>query len=130
MKKLATFFPNVTILSIALAYLNQVMDSAATHDAVRTRLFHYTCQGSSNIEVTYGFNNVNHPTYASAIINDSKRFMPINYEHTDNMLLSNYHKVLIVLVNPPSDEILYKDCKIDCTKKLKDQLIKMLRKSP
>lgn len=96
------------------------MDSAAIHDAVKTRLFHYIYQGSSNIEVTYGFNNVNHPTYASAIINDSKRFMPINYEHTGNMLLSNYHKVLIVLVSPPSDEILYKDCKIDCTKKLKD----------
>ena len=143
MKKLITLFSTVAILSTtlasgsALASSNQVMDPAAAHkDAVKTRLVHYTCQGNSNIEVTYGFNNVNHPTYASAKINGKKRFMPINYEQTDNMvtvcgvdnnfnmmtdsmIISNYNKVPAVLVNSPSGEILYKECKVDWTKKLK-----------
>ena len=143
MKKLITLFSTVAILSTtlasgsALASPNQVMDPAAAHkDAVKTRLVHYTCQGNSNIEVTYGFNNVNHPTYASAKINGKKRFMPINYEQTDNMvtvfgddnnfnmmtdsmIISNYSKVPAVLVNSPSGEILYKECKVDWTKKLK-----------
>ena len=143
MKKLTTWFSTVVIVSTtlasgsALASSNQVMDPAAAHkDAVKTRLVHYTCQGNRNIEVTYGFNNVNHPTYASAKINGKKRFMPINYEQTDNMvtvfgddnnfnmmtdsmIISNYSKVPAVLVNSPSGEILYKDCKVDWTKKLK-----------
>ena len=143
MKKLITLFSTVAIVSTtlasgsALASSNQVMDPAAAHkDAVKTRLVHYTCQGNSNIEVTYGFNNVNHPTYASAKINGKKRFMPINYEQTDNMvtvfgddnnfnmmtdsmIISNYSKVPAVLVNSPSGEILYKECKVDWTKKLK-----------
>ena len=61
MKKLITLFSTVAILSTtlasgsALASSNQVMDPAAAHkDAVKTRLVHYTCQGNSNIEVTYG----------------------------------------------------------------------------
>lgn len=143
MKKLTTWFSTVVIVSTtlasgsALASSNQVMDPAAAHkDAVKTRLVHYTCQGNRNIEVTYGFNNVNHPTYASAKINGKKRFMPINYEQTDNMvtvfgddnnfnmmtdsmIISNYSKVPAVLVNSPSGEILYKDCKVDWTQKLK-----------
>ena len=143
MKKLTTLFSTVAILSAtlasgsALASSDQVMDPAAAHkDAVKTRLVHYTCQGNSNIEVTYGFNNVNHPTYASAKINGKKRFMPINYEQTDNMvtvfgddnnfnmmtdsmIINNYNKVPAALVNSPSGEILYKDCKVDWTKKLK-----------
>ena len=62
--------------------------------------------------------------------------MPINYEQTDNMvtvfgddnnfnmmtdsmIISNYSKVPAVLVNSPSGEILYKECKVDWTKKLK-----------
>ncbi|MUG32899.1 MULTISPECIES: ACP-like domain-containing protein [Psychrobacter] len=142
MKKLTTVLSSAAILSAALssgsalAYSEQVMDAATSHDtAVKVRQVNYSCQNNAKVSVTYGFNKQNLPTYASAYLNGKDRFLPINLARTDKvdtvfgdednfsimsgaLSLNNYHKSSIN-VQDASSKIVYKGCHVKSVKKIK-----------
>ncbi|MBB3107191.1 hypothetical protein FHS24_001708 [Psychrobacter luti] len=142
MKKLTTVLSSSAILAAtlasgsALAYSEQVMDAATSHDtAVKVRQVNYSCQNNNKVSVTYGFNKQNLPTYASANLNGKDRFLPINLGRSDDvdtvfgdednysimssaLSLGNYHKSS-VNIQDASSKIVYKGCDVKSIKKLK-----------
>lgn len=142
MKKLTTVLSSSAILAAtlasgsALAYSEQVMDAATSHDtAVKVRQVNYSCQNNNKVSVTYGFNKQNLPTYASANLNGKDRFLPINLGRSDDvdtvfgdednysimssaLSLGNYHKSSIN-IQDASSKIVYKGCDVKSIKKLK-----------
>lgn len=142
MKKLTTVLSSSAILAAtlasgsALAYSEQVMDAATSHDtAVKVRQVNYSCQNNNKVSVTYGFNKQNLPTYARAKLNGKDRFLPINLGRSDDvdtvfgdednysimssaLLLGNYHKSSIN-IQDASSKIVYKGCDVKSIKKLK-----------
>ena len=142
MKKLTTVLSSAAVLAAALssgsamAYTDEVMDPATSHDmAVKVRKVNYTCGSNEKLSVTYGFNKQFLPTYAQANLNGKDRFLPINLGRsdtvdtvfgdeenfsimTDAMRLNNYHKLSINVQNANS-EIVYKGCNVRSVQKLK-----------
>lgn len=142
MKKLTTVLSSSAILAAtlasgsALAYSEQVMDAATSHDtAVKVRQVNYSCQNNNKVSVTYGFNKQNLPTYASVNLNGKDRFLPINLGRSDDvdtvfgdednysimssaLSLGNYHKSS-VNIQDASSKIVYKGCDVKSIKKLK-----------
>ncbi|PID48581.1 MAG: hypothetical protein CR991_11090 [Proteobacteria bacterium] len=86
----------------------------------------YICQSNRSIEVSYYFNEQGLPTKATAVINGSKRVMPINLSRSNNVdtvfgeegqyvLAANYidisnFKSSSILLTSPRNEILFKNC--------------------
>lgn len=119
----------------ALAYTDQVMDPAQSYDStVKKRQVNYTCQSNKRVSVVYGFNSANLPTYAEAVLNGKKRFLPLNLARTDNvdtvfgdeenfsimsdaMRLNNYHRLSINVQNANS-EIVFKGCNVRSVRRL------------
>lgn len=94
---------------------------------VKTKLVKYACQNDKKVNVKYGFNKQNQPTYAQATVNGKTRFMPINLNLSDvskthfgddnNFSLagdafdmSNVKKS-IISIQTPASEIAFKLCK-------------------
>lgn len=106
-------------------------DARQMDDAtVKTRNIKYSCSTGGSLNVKYGFNRYNLPTYAQASLNGKVRFIPINLNMSDDsstafgdennyyMLVRNdfqsinYNNVRgsTMSVNSPSGEMLHKYC--------------------
>lgn len=121
---------SVTALASGMAIANDMpqADARTAHkNTAKVRTVTYKCQNDQKITVKYGFNKRNQPTYAEAVLNGKKRFMPINTHQSDiastnfgdenNFSLSGEkmtHATVrkpIIQIQSPSSEILYKLCK-------------------
>lgn len=103
-------------------------DAREAHQStVKTSSVRYVCQQGKRVNVKYGFNRQNIPTYAEARLNGKTRFMPINLYNTDAtgtefgdennfslygdaMAFSN-HRRADINIHSPAGEVLFKGCK-------------------
>ncbi len=101
--------------------------SAAAYDATVSKgQVSYQCQSKKSVTVTYGFDKKGKPTYAMALLEGKKRFMPLNFQRsdhvdttfgddnshrlgTDYMDSSNYQQKSILITNP-GNQIIFKNC--------------------
>lgn len=132
MKKIATAaLIAVTALAANSTFANtatQQSDAATAHkNTAKVRTITYKCQNNQKVTVKYGFNKRNQPTFAEAVLEGKKRFMPINNNLSDaasthfgddnnfslggeKMTRSTVRKP-VIQIQSPSSEILYKLCK-------------------
>lgn len=120
-----------------VAHAQQTMDARQASDtATKIRQVTYQCQSGKKLNVRYGFNKQQLPTFAQATVNGKTRFMPINLALSDNtgttfgdennyslaagyMTLNNYNKISIVGINAPDGEFSHKGCKPVSSKKIR-----------
>lgn len=136
MKKIIAPIFAIATLFAGTAYAQETMDARqADESTVSKRQVVYQCQSGKSFKVTYGFNKQKLPTFASINVNGKQRFMPINLAHSDMtgttfgddnnyslsteaLTLNNYQKSTAMVFNPAS-EILYKNCRVKSTKKVR-----------
>ncbi len=103
-----------------------VLFTHSAYAAVNVGSVDYSCQSNRSVKVSYYFNKQGLPTKAVAVINGSKRVMPINLSrsnHVDTIfgkegqyvLSANYidsknYQKSSILVTSPKNEILFKNC--------------------
>lgn len=110
-----------TFASVSLFSLS----ATASDTTANTKEVNYQCDSNRSVSVTYGFNEEGHPTYASAKLDGKKRYMPLNFSHSDTvgatfglidsytlgtaaLSVSDYQKPM--LITSPSQKILFKNC--------------------
>ncbi len=85
----------------------------------------YKCQNKKSVKVTYGFDKKGKPTYAMALLEGKQRFMPLNFQRSDNVdtnfgddnshrigtsyMDSNKYKTPILITNQ-ANQIIFKNC--------------------
>ncbi len=86
----------------------------------------YKCQNNKSVTVTYGFDKDGKATYASAMLEGKERFMPLNFQRSDNvgmtfgddnshrlgtsyMTSKNYQQQPMLITNQ-ANQIIFKNC--------------------
>ncbi len=85
----------------------------------------YHCQNKKSVKVTYGFDKKGKPTYAMAYLEGKQRFMPLNFQRSDDVdtnfgddnshrigtsyMDSNQYKTPILITNQ-ANQIIFKNC--------------------
>ncbi len=85
----------------------------------------YSCQNKKSVKVTYGFDNKGKPTYAMALLEGKQRFMPLNFQRSDNVDTNfgddNSHRIgtsymdsskykTPILITNQANQIIFKNC--------------------
>lgn len=120
----------------ATANAQRTMDAyQAAQAANKVRQVTYSCTTGGTVQVNYGFNNQELPTYAEANLGGKTRFLPINLARSDisgttfgddngwqisgtALQLNNYHRS-DVLIHDPAAQTAYKGCYVVGTKRIK-----------
>lgn len=136
--KLKTIISAITLLGIMSGANAKAMDTqSAEKTTITKRQVVYQCQNGKSLAITYGFNKQKLPTYALASLDGKNRLMPINPTYSDHtgtafgdennyntasetaLTLGNYRKTGLTTVQDPSSKILFKDCRVTSSKKVK-----------
>ncbi len=104
-------------------YSQQAYDATVSKKQVS-----YHCQNKKSVKVTYGFDKKGKPTYAMALLEGKQRFMPLNFQRSDNVdtnfgddnshrigtsyMDSNKYKTPILITNQ-ANQIIFKNCFAD-----------------
>ncbi len=101
-------------------YSQQAYDATVSKKQVS-----YKCQNKKSVKVTYGFDKKGKPTFAMALLEGKQRFMPLNFQRSDNVDTNfgddNSHRIgtsymdskqykTPILITNQANQIIFKNC--------------------